>query len=144
MPYTKIIIHTVWTTYRRKPFINVTVRNEVIRHITDNAVQKGIRIIIINGWSEHMHCLLSLCPKQNIADVMQLVKGESSFWINKNKLTRDRFVWQNEYYAVSLGETQVEKVRAYISNQEICHRVRTFDEEFRKFLKEYERSENSG
>jgi putative transposase len=117
MPYTKIIVHSVWTTYRRKPFLVPEIKNEVIQHMKDNALLKGIHINALNGWSEHMHCLLSLGSKQNIAEVMQLIKGESSFWINKNKLARDRFGWQDEYYAVSVGEAQVEKVKAYIFNQ---------------------------
>jgi len=41
---------------------------------------------------------------------MQLIKGESSFWINKNKLTARKFEWQDEYFAVSVSESVVDKV----------------------------------
>ena len=28
---------------------------------------------------------------------MQLIKGESSHWVNKNGLTKKKFEWQSEY-----------------------------------------------
>jgi len=45
---------------------------------------------------------------------MQLIKGESSFWINKNNLTKTNFEWADEYYAVSISESHINKVRDYI------------------------------
>jgi hypothetical protein len=32
----------------------------------------------------------------------QLIKGESSYWINKNSLVKGSFEWADEYYAVSV------------------------------------------
>ena len=66
---------------------------------------------------------------------MQLIKGESSFWINKNRLCKTKFEWQDEYFAVSVSEAVLENVRAYIANQEKHHRGRSFDDEFEDFLK---------
>jgi putative transposase len=66
-------------------------RNEVILHIRNNAKIKGIYIDHINGYNEHLHALISLGGKQTVSEIMQKIKGESSFWINKNKLTKLRF-----------------------------------------------------
>jgi REP element-mobilizing transposase RayT len=74
---------------------------------------------------------------QTIQKVMQLIKGESSFWINKNKLTIDKFEWQDEYFAVSVSESMVDKVRDYIKNQEEHHRKKTFQEEYDEFISKY-------
>lgn len=52
-------------------------------HIRANARQKGIFIDFINGHEDHCHCLISLGPDQTIQKTMQLIKGESSFWMNK-------------------------------------------------------------
>ena len=57
---------------------------------------------------------------------MQLLKGESSFWINKNKLTKEKFEWQDEYFAVSVSESLIDQVRDYIKNQEITIRKKLF------------------
>jgi REP element-mobilizing transposase RayT len=66
--------------------------------------------------------------------IVQLLKGESSFWINKNQLTREKFSWQDEYFAVSVSESKVETVREYIKNQEKHHQRKSFREEYQEFL----------
>ena len=66
---------------------------------------------------------------------MQLIKGESSFWINKNNLCKTKFGWQDEYFAVGVCESTLESVRRYIANQEEHHRTKSFDDEFEDFLK---------
>tara|TARA_R110000737_G_scaffold353433_2_gene405295 strand:- start:13835 stop:14065 length:231 start_codon:yes stop_codon:yes gene_type:complete len=68
---------------------------------------------------------------------MQLIKGESSFWINKNKLTQEKFEWQDEYFAVSVSESKLNKVRDYIRNQEEHHKRNTFQEEYEAFIIKY-------
>ena len=65
---------------------------------------------------------------------MRLLKGESSHWINKNQMCRGKFHWQDEYFAVSVSESLVPKVRKYIDSQEEHHRVRPFSDEFDDFL----------
>ena len=66
---------------------------------------------------------------------MQLIKGESSFWINKNGLCKEKFAWQDDYFVVSVSENVVDNVRDYIKNQEVHHKEKNFDEEFETFLK---------
>jgi REP element-mobilizing transposase RayT len=68
---------------------------------------------------------------------MQLIKGESSFWINKNRITSTKFEWADEYFAVSVSESHVKRVRGYINNQEIHHRKMTWEEEYTKFIEKY-------
>ena len=80
--------------------------------------KKGIYVDFINGHLEHIHCLVNLKPGQTIDNILMLIKGESSFWINQNRLSRKKFEWQNEYFAVSVSESAVERVRAYIRDQE--------------------------
>lgn len=68
---------------------------------------------------------------------MQLIKGESSFWINKDKLCKGRFEWQEEYFVVSVSEGAVQWLRNYIKNQEEHHKRRTFNEEYEEFMEKY-------
>jgi REP element-mobilizing transposase RayT len=67
------------------------IRQKVFQHIRENAREKDIFIDFINGYVEHVHCLISLNPEQTLKQIMQLLKGESSFWINKNNLCREKF-----------------------------------------------------
>ena len=68
---------------------------------------------------------------------MQKIKGESSFWINKRNLTRLKFQWQDDYYAVSIGIDQLEVLRKYIRNQVEHHRKISLEEELNKMVEEY-------
>jgi putative transposase len=112
-------------------------KKEVLNHIKDNAKLKGIYIDIIECHSEHLHCLISLNPDQALSNVIRLIKGESSFWINKNHITKNKFSWAVEYYAVSVSESHVPKVRSYIRNQEDHHKKKTWEMESADYLVKY-------
>ena len=66
-----------------------------------------------------------------------LLKGESSFWINKTKIFPGKFEWQDEYFAVSEGQSAVNRVRDYIKNQEVHHRKKSFQQEYNEFMNKY-------
>lgn len=69
--------------------------------------------------------------------MLQLLKGESSYWINKNELCKEKFEWQDEYFAVFVSESGVNKVREYIKNQEAHHAIKTFQQEYNEFIEKY-------
>lgn len=129
MAFVKIWIHAVWTTKDRKEFLIKEVRQKLFDHIREYAKEKDIYIDFINGYINHVHCLISLNPNQNLSEVINLIKGESSHWINKNQLTEEKFAWQNKYYAASVSESHVDRVREYIKNQEAHHQKQTLQEE---------------
>ena len=138
MPFIKVYIHFVWSTKNRVPFLSTKeMRQKVWNHIRENAKEKNIFIDFINGYDDHCHCLVSLGVDQTIEKVMQLIKGESSFWINKQNLTPEKFEWQDEYFAVSVSESMIDKVRNYIKNQEEHHKHKTFQEEYDEFISKY-------
>jgi putative transposase len=138
MAYIKVYIHFVWSTKDRVPHLRTPeIRKAVWKHIQDNAKAKGIFIDFINGYAEHCHCLVSLGYDQTIEKVMQLIKGESSFWINKQQLISDRFEWQDEYFAVSVSESVIDKVRNYIKNQDGHHHHQSFQDEYDELIKKF-------
>ena len=139
MPFIKVYIHFVWSTKNREPFLDSKdFRQRVWLHILENARVKGVFIDCINGYTDHCHCLISLGVDQNIQKIMQLIKGESSFWINQQLGEKGKkFEWQGEYFAVSVSESMIEKVRNYIKNQESHHETKTFQEEYDEFILRY-------
>ena len=142
MPFIKTYIHFVWSTKNREPYLNTKeLRQKVWKHIQENAQQKGIYIDFISGYSEHCHCLVSLGSDQTLQKVMQLIKGESSFWINKNKLVAGKFEWQDEYFSVSVSESKLNIVRNYIKNQDVHHSKKSFEEEYDEFIEKYQFNE---
>jgi putative transposase len=141
MPFVRIWIHAVWSTKDRKPFLIDEIRQTVFEHIHKNAKAKGIFIDSINGYHDHVHCLISLGIDQHVSKILQLLKGESSFWINKASLCKEKFEWQDEYFAVSVSESQLENVRSYILKQEEHHRKKSFHDEYTQFIEKYNFSE---
>ncbi|TRW27398.1 IS200/IS605 family transposase [Flavobacterium zepuense] len=139
MPHIRIYIHLVFSTKERYPFLKTPeLRAKVWKHIFENARSKGIYIDFINGYAEHCHILLSLGTEQLLSKTVQLIKGESAYWINQNKLCLQKFEWQNDYFAVSISDSNIEKVRNYIANQEEHHKIKTFAEEYDEFISRFE------
>ena len=107
------------------------------KHIRENAKKKGIFIDFVNGYQEHCHCLVSLGDNQTIRQIMQLIKGESSHWINKEGLLKEQFEWQDEYFAVSVSESNIARLRNYIKNQEDHHSRKTWEVEYNELIDKF-------
>lgn len=129
--------HVVWGTKHRKPVLTTEKRKLLFDHIRSNARTKGIYIDALGGYTDHVHCLISLGGDQTIAKVVQLIKGESSFWVNRENLITPKFAWAEDYYAASVSESSIQNVRNYINNQEEHHKKVTFAEEYEQFIKTY-------
>ncbi|PZR21217.1 MAG: IS200/IS605 family transposase [Flavobacterium psychrophilum] len=139
MPFIQIYVHIVFSTKDRYPFLKTPeLRQQVWKHIHENARSKGIHIDFINGYAEHCHILLSLGSELSLSKTIQLIKGESSFWINQNNLTSSKFEWQNDYFAVSVSDSILNKVRNYIARQEEHHKFKSFSEEYEEFINSFQ------
>ncbi len=134
MPYTKVLIHYIWSTKNREPLISNELKPLLLQHIKENSIKKEIFIDCINCISDHIHLLVSLGTEQTIAKTAMLIKGESSFWVNRQQFINGKFEWQDEYIALSVSYSAAGKVRAYIANQEEHHKKKTFGQEYDEFL----------
>jgi putative transposase len=135
MSFVRIWVHAVFSTKNREPYFTSEIRKQLIAHIKENCKLKGIHLDSIGGWSEHLHILIALGPEQNIAKLMMLIKGESAHWLNGQGFFKGKFIWQDDYFAVSVSESRLEEVRHYIRNQEAHHRAVPFSRELESFTK---------
>lgn len=97
MSFIKIWIHAVWATKNREPLLAKEIRPKMFEHIHSIGLEKDILIDTVNGHLEHVHCLFRLKNDQTVKKTLQLMKGESSFWINQNHLLNNKFEWQSDY-----------------------------------------------
>jgi putative transposase len=134
MPYTKVFIHFIWSTKNREHIISSKLKPLLLDHIKENSFKKEIFIDTVNCTSDHIHLLISLGTEQTIAKIAKLIKGESSYWVNKQKIIKTKFEWQDEYIALSVSNSAIDNVREYILNQEEHHKKKTFTEEYNEFL----------
>jgi putative transposase len=138
MSYTRVYIHYVWATKYREPMLIMPYRQQLFTHIRQNALLKGVHLDKINGHIDHVHCLVKLQPGQSIGRVAQLLKGESTYWFNRQPGTgRPKLEWQENYFAVSVSLSQLHTVRNYIDKQEEHHARKDFATEYQALLKQF-------
>lgn len=135
--YHKIWLHYVWSTKNREPLLTSQMRNKFIKHVIEYANQNEVEIEALNATADHVHLLSSLNPSQSPSTIINLIKGESSNWINKMNLTKGKFSWQEGYSVFSVSYSNINKVRKYINTQQEHHRKISFAEEIDKMLIAY-------
>jgi REP element-mobilizing transposase RayT len=135
--YTQLYIHCVFAVKYRASMLQAPWDEEVRRYITGIIQNAGHKMIAINNVADHLHLFVGLHPTDSVSKLMQLVKGDSSEFINKQGWTRSRFSWQEGYGAFSHSRSQVSAVAGYIAAQQEHHRKKTFQEEYRKMLTDF-------
>ena len=135
---TKNYIHIIFSTKERHPFIDKFIADELYGYLAGICKKQESYPVEIGGTIDHVHILCLLSRKIPLMKLIEELKSHSSQWI-KNKGTKyQNFYWQNGYGCFSINPTEVEIVREYILNQEEHHKKRTFQEEYRAFLKKYD------
>jgi REP element-mobilizing transposase RayT len=135
--YTQLYIHCVFALKYRKATIQPVWEERLHKYITGTLQNNGHKLLAINSMPDHLHFFVGLDPKQSISDMMRLVKGDSSEFINKQRFTDSKFQWQDGYGAFSNSRSQIDCVVKYIMNQKQHHSKKTFREEYLEILKDY-------
>lgn len=136
--YTQLYIHFVFAVKYRAALLNENWDERLRLYIIATVQNNGHKVLAINNMPDHLHLFIGLSPAQSISDLMRLVKGDSSEWINKGKLTLYKFQWQEGYGAFSYSRSQIDKVVKYILNQQEHHKKTTFLDEYREILKSFD------
>jgi len=127
----------VWGTKRRKATLTREVRQKLSTYLYRYAEDKEIYMHINYVNADHVHTLIDLPRHFALQKVAKLLKGASSFWINKNRLTKSKFSWARGYGAFSVSAFAIEKVKTYIRTQEEHHQKKSFEKELDDFLSAY-------
>ena len=133
--YINILVHAVFTTKNREPWLPSSLRERLYPYICGIARENGLKVLCIGGTDNHIHILLSLNSTTSIAKAIQLIKGGSSKWIHETFPEQKLFSWQEGYGAFSIGISNVDETRQYIENQEKHHSKESFCDEYLKFLR---------
>ena len=136
--YTQLYIHCVFAVKYRAAVIVPAWQEQLHKYITGIVQNNGHKLIAINSMPDHLHLFAGLNPKQSISDMMRLVKGDSSEFVNDHRFTKRKFHWQGGYGAFSNSKSQIDAVVKYILNQQAHHHKKTFKEEYTGMLKDYD------
>ena len=133
-----ILIHVVFSTKNREPFITESIETELHPYIASIFRNLKSPSLAIDGTKDHVHILFALGRVISVADLVEEVKTSSSKWIKTKGPEFRNFRWQRGYGAFSIGQSNVAALKRYIGRQKQHHRHTTFQDEYRKFLKLYE------
>ena len=133
MSYTNLLYHIVYATKDRAPLITDGLRPRLHGYL--GGTVRGIEGVPleINGTADHVHLLVRIKPVISVSAFMSKLKSGSSGWAKRQTL--GRFAWQARFGGFTVSESQVERVRRYIRNQQEHHRKFSFEEEFKALLK---------
>jgi putative transposase len=132
--YTQLYLHIVFAVKYRAALLQPPWDDRLRLYITAIVQNNGHKMLAVNNMPDHLHLFIGLNPAQSISDIMRLVKGDSSEWINKEGFTSCRFQWQEGYGAFSHSKSQLDSVVKYIHNQHEHHKKVSFKDEYIKIL----------
>ena len=136
--YSSLFYHIVFSTKHRKHLIYPPVEAELHSYLGGLCNNLECHVIKVGGYTNHVHILCMLSKKIALMKLLEELKSHSSKWIKAKGAGYENFYWQDGYGAFSVNPRGVDRVIAYITNQHAHHRRKTFEKEFRAYLKKYD------
>lgn len=136
--FTQLHIQLIFAVQNRTSLIDKFWKDRLYAYMTGIIQNNGHKLLIINGMPDHVHVLIGFRTTQALSELVQIVKRDSSKWINENKLVRGKFSWQEGFAAFSYSHSHLQNVIEYIKNQEGHHKKQSFIEEYKAFLEKFE------
>ena len=140
----KNYLHIVFSTKHRQSLIFPTIEPELHSYLGGILNNLECNPIKIGGYTDHIHVLCLLSKKIALMKLLEEMKSHSSKWIKTKDERLKNFYWQDAclagrqgYGAFSVNPSEVDVVIAYIENQHEHHKNKTFQDEYRAFLKKY-------
>ena len=132
-----VVIHVIFSTKERCAALDTETRPKLHSYLATVARNVGCECYWTGGVADHVHLAIRLSRTLTIADLVEKLKTSSSKWLKTQSPDLAAFSWQRGYGCFSVGPTDLDSLCAYIDQQEEHHRTRTFQDEFRMFLKKY-------
>jgi putative transposase len=136
--YSQITIHLIFVVLNRESQISSSFREQLHKYIKGIITKQGQKLLVINSMKDHVHILIGQSPSISLSSLVREIKSESSRFINENKLSPNKFYWQEGFGAFSYSRSQWKEVINYIENQQIHHKKESFKEEYLNILRKFE------
>src|SRR5688572_27894433 len=133
----KLFIHFVLSTKYRRPLIDLEIENALYSYLGGICYRLECFPIKINGYKDHVHILSHFSKKITVMKFLEELKTHSSGWIKEQDARFKDFYWQGGYGAFSVSPQAVDIVTKYIETQHEHHKTKTFQDEYRRILREH-------
>jgi REP element-mobilizing transposase RayT len=135
--YRQILYHIVFGTKDRHKTLSLEHSRNLYAYIMGVIRNKNCFLYRINGMEDHIHILCDLHPTIALADYMRDIKTSSSIWLKETGDFPDFTGWASGYAALTYSWRDKDMIVNYIKNQQEHHKKETFEDEFRRLLKEH-------
>jgi putative transposase len=132
-----VVVHVIFSTKGRRPVLDEAICAELYPYLATVVRNAGCECYRVGGVADHVHIAIRLSRTTDIAKVVRELKATTSKWIKTKSPALAKFAWQRGYGAFSVGPADLKALVQYIDAQETHHRKRSFQDEFRAFLKKY-------
>ena len=132
-----ILLHLIFSTKNRNPWLEKAIREKTHAFLAGTVRQCDCEAYRVGGVADHVHLAVRLSRTLSVADLVKEIKTASSKWLKTQDASLSDFAWQQGYGIFSVGMSQRDTLLHYIDTQEEHHRTRTFQDEYRTFLKKY-------
>lgn len=135
---TRVYVHITFSTKHRANLIDDSIKDSLFDYL--GGICKGLECnpLKVGGYRNHVHILCLLSKKIAQMKLLEELKKQSSKWIKTKGPEYSNFYWQDGYGIFSVNPHQTDIVIKYIMSQEEHHKKKTFENEFRKFLKKFD------
>ncbi len=131
-------IHIIFITKHREPLIQPPAEQELHAYLGGICNRLESQSIIVGGYTDHIHILCKLSKKIPLMKIIEELKSHSSKWIKTKGKSYEKFYWQDGNGAFSVNPSEIDIVISYIANQKEHYKKKTFQDEYRAFLKKYQ------
>ena len=119
--------HIVWITKYRKPVLTGKIAERTRDIIRQVCSSNEVEILSGHVGKDHIHLLVSVPPHLSASRLVQYMKGNSSYKMQKefkelNKQYWGRHMWARGYFVASSGNVTDEIIAEYIKNQDLEER----------------------
>ncbi|MDR2843783.1 MAG: IS200/IS605 family transposase [Candidatus Symbiothrix sp.] len=136
--FSQIYIQIVFAVKHRDSLINPIWEEELYKYITGIVRNKGQKMLVINGTTNHIHFLIGMKPTCCLSDLVREIKKSSNTFVKGKKFTKFNFQWQEGFGAFSYSHSALDNVIQYIQKQKEHHKKQTFKEEYLNILNKFE------
>ncbi len=133
----KVILHIIFSTKNREPWLDVEVRPRIHAYLATLCRDLGADLVHVGGIADHVHIITTLPRTVSQTQLIEKIKKVSSKWIKALDARYRGFFWQRGYGAFSVSLSQLDTVLDYVKAQQQHHRTRTFQEEYRELLRKH-------
>ena len=116
-------VHLVIVTKYRREVFTLEMLERMKSLFLETCTQMEADMIEFGGEDDHVHLLVSVPPKLDVANLVGKLKGKASYFLRKEFWPQlkaklwGKHLWSPSYCVVSCGGAPLEVVRQYVENQ---------------------------